>query len=69
MSTELKLSFISLVFLVKIYPVVLPHEISENLKWNWVNRFALNANYSIFNTFFLAFLSEMSILKLYNLYI
>ena len=32
-SKELILSFISLVFLVEKYPVVLPHEITENLKW------------------------------------
>ena len=32
-SEELKLSFISPVILVEIYAVVLPHEITENLKW------------------------------------
>ena len=51
-SKELKLSFISLVILVEIYPVVLAHESCENLKWKLGHRFALNANYSIFDMFF-----------------
>ena len=45
-SKELKLSFVSLVFLVKIYPVLLPHEISEYVKWELIE------NYSIFDMFF-----------------
>ena len=59
-SKELKVSFISLVYFgVGIYPVVLPYEASENLKWELGHRFALNAEIQYFRYVFSAFLSEI----------
>ena len=58
-SRNLKLSFISYIFCIKKYAVDLPHEATENLKWELGNRFALKENYSIFYMFFWCFAPNM----------